>query len=66
MTPAERKPARGLTGNTLKLVAVVTMFLDHFAVVFGEKLYPALPFLNANGSRSCGWWGASPFPCLRL
>ena len=38
MTAAATKK-RGLTSNTLKLIAIVLMLLDHFAVVFTDVLY---------------------------
>ena len=45
-TPLKTGKRGGVTTGTMKIVAIVTMFLDHFAVIFGPKLYPALPFLN--------------------
>ena len=35
----------GLSATTLKLIAIVTMFIDHFAVVFEARLDAAFPFL---------------------
>ena len=52
----------GIPTYTLKLIAVVSMFLDHFAVVFGEKLYPALPFLNPGGTELLRVAGRIAFP----
>jgi hypothetical protein len=60
-TPLKREK-RGVTTSTMKIVAVVTMFIDHFAVIFGDKLYPALPFLNADGFEILRIVGRIAFP----
>jgi hypothetical protein len=57
--PAER---RGTTAAVLKYVAMATMFIDHFAVVFGEKLYAAMPFLNVDGFEILRIIGRIAFP----
>ena len=36
---------RGLSANTLKIIAIVTMFIDHFAAVFETELADRFPFL---------------------
>lgn len=57
-----KKESSGVTSSTLKIIAIVTMFLDHFAVVFGDELYEALPFLNANGFEVLRVIGRLAFP----
>ena len=49
-----QKESSGVTSST--------MFLDHFAVVFGDELYEALPFLNANGFEVLRVIGRLAFP----
>ena len=66
MTAAKRGAkstrGKGVTAATLKIVAISAMFLDHFAVVFGPRLYPALPFLNADGFEILRVIGRLAFP----
>ena len=57
-----RPAGRGITSNAMKIIAVSAMFLDHFAVVFGDRLYPALPFLNAGGFELLRMIGRIAFP----
>ena len=61
-SPGVKKESSGVTSSTLKIIAIVTMFLDHFAVVFGDELYEALPFLNANGFEVLRVIGRLAFP----
>ena len=61
-TPGLKKESSGITSSTLKIIAIVTMFLDHFAVVFGDELYKALPFLNAGGFEVLRVIGRLAFP----
>ncbi len=52
----------GVTSTTLKLVAVVTMLIDHIGAIFGDRLYAALPFLNAGGFEPLRVIGRIAFP----
>ena len=50
-TPAEKPEGKGITGSTLKLIAIVTMFIDHVgAALFEHYLYT---FLVPNGGEYC-------------
>lgn len=39
---------KGLSGSTLKLVAIITMFIDHFAAVILDRYLISAGFLNLN------------------
>ena len=58
----QREKRGGVTTGKMKIVAVVTMFIDHFAVIFGPRLYPALPFLNPDGFEILRIIGRIAFP----
>ena len=45
---AAMRRKKGLSGSTLKLVAIVTMFIDHFAAVILDRYLIAAGFMQLN------------------
>lgn len=52
----------GFSSTALKIMAVATMLIDHIGAIFENKLYAALPFLNADGFEILRVIGRIAFP----